>query len=126
MKYLLILLFFPILLQANPANLDFSLQKKSSTTYLLSIIVPKGYALQKDAPNKIQVQPSENLKVVKFSSELKGKVFLDKPEYFQTIEPLSLELKGKGELSVEAKLFYCDLEKGICYPSKISKKLPVP
>lgn len=125
MRYLLFFLIFPFLLQAEDVPIDFSVQKKKGNNYQLSLIVPKGYAIQKEAPNKIQLKGDGALKVIKFNSNFKGQVFLDKPEYFQTLESMPLVLKGKGELSIDAKLFYCDLDKGLCYPGKVSKKVTI-
>lgn len=120
MKFIF-LFFVPFMLYAaNPIELV--LQKVSNGKYQFLIVTQKGFALQKDAPNKIQLTTEEGLKIKQFKSEFKGKVFLDKPEYFETIEPVPLEVYGKGVLQIEAKFFYCDLNKGVCYPAKISKQ----
>ncbi len=121
MRFLL-LFFFPFTLFADANPIDIVLQKVSNNKYQFHIVVKKGYALQKDAPNKIQLITENGLQITQFKSEFKGKVFLDKPEYFEVIEPIPLEVRGKGDISIEAKLFYCDLGKGVCYPGKISKR----
>lgn len=121
MRYLLIFIF-PAFLFANEVPIDFSIQKKKGNNYTLTLLVPKGYAIQKDAPNKIQLKGDKTLNVVRFKSDFKGQVYLDKPEYYETLQPMPLVMRGKGELSIDAKLFYCELSKGLCFPGKISKK----
>lgn len=121
MKFILLFLI-PFLLYSQPNPIDITLQKVSTNKYQFHIILSKGYALQKDAPNKIQLTTENGLQITQFKSEFKGRVFLDKPEYFEVVEPIPLEVRGKGDIQIDAKLFYCDLSKGICYPGKISKK----
>lgn len=120
MKFILLLFFHTFLLaQSNPVELV--LQKIKDGKYQFQVVTQKGFAIQKDAPNKIQLTAEGGLKIKQFKSEFKGRVFLDKPEYFETIDPLPLEVHGRGNLQVEGKFFYCDLNKGICYPAKFSK-----
>lgn len=120
-KYLVFGLF-PLSLLAQENPIDLVLQKISSGKYQFHVILQKGFALQKEAPNKIQLTTEDGLKIKQFKSEFKGKVFLDKPDYFEIIEPIPLEVYGKGNMQVEAKFFYCDLNKGVCYPAKLSKQ----
>ncbi|MCB1176314.1 MAG: hypothetical protein KDK36_01935, partial [Leptospiraceae bacterium] len=54
-------------------------------------------------------------------SEFIGPVKLDKPDYFDKIESMDVKLSGKGDLVIESKIFYCDLNKNLCYPAKIKK-----
>lgn len=120
MKFIF-LFFVPFFLFAQTNPIDIILQKVSANKYQFHIVLSKGYALQKDAPNKIMLTTKNGLQIAQFKSEFKGRVFLDKPEYFEVVEPIPLEIRGKGDMQIEAKLFYCDLNKGICYPAKISK-----
>lgn len=119
---LIFLFLFPLTLFAQSNPIDLVLQKLSSGKYQFLVVLQKGFALQKDAPNKIQLTTEDGLKIKQFKSEFKGKTFLDKPEYFEVVEPIPLEVYGKGNLQIEAKFFYCDLAKGICYPGKITKQ----
>lgn len=120
-KFLAFWIFpFSLFAQSNPINLV--LQKVSAGKYQFQVVLQKGFALQKEAPNKIQLTAEDGLQIKQFKSEFKGKVFFDKPEYFETVEPIPLEVYGKGSLQIEAKFFYCDLNKGVCYPAKFSKQ----
>jgi hypothetical protein len=51
----------------------------------------------------------------------KGSTYLDKPDYFEKLEDNTLTLTGKGKLHVSAKIFYCDLNKNVCYPASIKQ-----
>ncbi len=102
--------------------IDFELTKVKGDNYKLEIVVPKGYAVQKDAPNKIELKGDSGLKVKSFKSEFKGTPMVKKPEYYETVKSFPVKLSGKGELTINSKIFYCDLNKNVCYPAKISKK----
>lgn len=101
--------------------IDFEISKVKGDDYRLEIIVPKGYAVQKDAPNKIELKGDDHLKVKSFKSEFKGTPMVKKPEYFEKVQSFPVKLSGKGELTISSKIFYCDLNKNVCYPAKISK-----
>ncbi len=102
--------------------IDFAITKVKKGAYKLAFVVPKGYAIQKDAPNKIELTGENGLKVTKFKSEFKGPIKIDKPEYFDKVEDLKINVSGTGDLVIDSKIFYCDLNKNLCYPAKINKR----
>jgi hypothetical protein len=125
MKYILTLLFLSISISSFENPVEIKLKKEKKDSYKLSVTVPKGYAIQKDAPNKISLTGDKTLEVLESDTKFKGQTLLDKPEYFSEVDEMKVKLKGKGELSIDSKIFYCDLNKNVCYPAKISKKVNV-
>ncbi|MCB1142189.1 MAG: hypothetical protein H7A24_08730 [Leptospiraceae bacterium] len=121
-RLLLLFFFFPFFVFGYDSPVSFDLIKVNDSNYKLKISVPKGYAIQKTAPNKIKLSGNDGLKVISFEDTLKGPLYLDKPEYFKSVEDLNIKLKGKGELSIDSRIFYCDLDKGVCYPARIKRK----
>ncbi len=98
------------------------LDKKSGDSYIMRVSVPKGYAIQKDAPNKIKLSSEDKIKINPTELTFKGNTILGKPEYFEKVEDNTLTLNGKGKLQVSAKIFYCDLNKNVCYPASIKQE----
>jgi hypothetical protein len=98
------------------------LSKKKGDSYVMHVSVPKGYAIQKEAPNKIKLSSEDKIKINPAELTFKGNTYLDKPEYFEKVEDNTLILTGKGKLQVSAKIFYCDLNKNVCYPASIKQE----
>ncbi|MDX1957616.1 MAG: hypothetical protein SFU98_03535 [Leptospiraceae bacterium] len=122
MKFLLLFITITSVLLGNENPVEIKVQKQKGQNFKLTVSVPKGYAIQKDAPNKITLTGDKSLEVVSSDTKFKGNTILDKPEYFSKVEDMKLVLKGKGELTIDSRIFYCDLNKNVCYPAKISKK----
>jgi len=97
------------------------LDKKKGESYVMRVSVPKGYAIQKEAPNKIKLSTEDKIKINPTELTFKGSTYLDKPEYYEKVEDNMLTLSGKGKLHVSAKIFYCDLNKNVCYPASIKQ-----
>ena len=117
---LLLLLSLPLIAMDHPIKLQ--LDKKKGDSYVMRVSVPKGYAIQKDAPNKIKLASEDKIKINPTELTFKGNTYLDKPEYFEKVEDNNLTLSGKGKLQVSAKIFYCDLNKNVCYPASIKQE----
>ena len=117
---LLLLLSLPLVAMDHPIKLQ--LDKKKGDSYVMRVSVPKGYAIQKDAPNKIKLASEDKIKINPTELTFKGNTYLDKPEYFEKVEDNTLTLSGKGKLQVSAKIFYCDLNKNVCYPESIKQE----
>ncbi|MCB1189702.1 MAG: hypothetical protein H7A23_09010 [Leptospiraceae bacterium] len=132
MRKLFIFLFFLLFfgcLNADETPVEIKLikeevKKKSSvkTEYYIKVSVPEGYGIQREAPNRILLSGEDGLKIKKVDTAFKGKVNLKKPEYFDYVDKMPLKISGKGNLLINAKIFYCDFEKNICVPAKINKK----
>jgi hypothetical protein len=122
MKQILLLLLFclPLIAMDHPVKLQ--LDKKKGDSYIMRVSVPKGYAIQKEAPNKIKLTSDDKIKINPTELTFKGTTYLDKPEYFEKVEDNSVTLSGKGKLQVSAKIFYCDLNKNVCYPASIKQE----
>jgi hypothetical protein len=120
-RILFILLIFPISIFSE-SPIEFQVYKSTDTLYKLKISLKKGYAIQKDAPHKIKLLAESPLKILNYDTKLDGPIILDKPEYYEYVNELNLSVKGKGEFTIDARIFYCDLNKGLCYPGKIKKK----
>ena len=119
---ILFTLFFPIILFSMETPVQIQLKKNADSKYSLNISVPKGFAIQKDAPNKINLKTEGGLKVDSFNGSFTGNVSLENPEYYEKVNEFPLQMKGTGSLIIDSKIFYCDLQRGICYPAKIQKK----
>lgn len=117
---LFILISLPLFAMDHPVKLHLS--KKKGDSYIMHVSVPKGYAIQKEAPNKIKLSSEDKIKINPSELTFNGKTYLDKPEYFEKVEDNTLTLKGKGKLQVSAKVFYCDLNKNVCYPASIKQE----
>ncbi|TGN03354.1 cell surface protein MPL17 [Leptospira dzoumogneensis] len=106
--------------EENP--IKFKIEKSSSSGYLLKVVYPENFGVQKEAPHRILLNPGSGLKVVSADLKLKGKTSTRKKEYFESVEPMQVKLEGKGELEIHAKIFYCDYNRNICIPGKILQK----
>lgn len=100
----------------------FKLEKGIGEVYFLKVVHPSHFGIQKDAPHRIQIVSGPGLKVESSDLKLKGKTSPKKKEYFESVEPMPITLKGKGELEIQAKIFYCDYNRNICIPGKIVQK----
>lgn len=117
---LLITLSLPIIAMDHPVKMN--LYKKSGDSYAIRVTIPKGFAIQKDAPNKIKLSSVDKIKINPSELTFKGNTMLDKPEYYEKVEDCTLTLSGKGTLKLSAKIFYCDLHKNVCYPASIKQE----
>ncbi|MEI1279729.1 hypothetical protein V6Z05_15470 [Leptospira venezuelensis] len=106
--------------EENP--IKFKIEKSSPSGYVLKVVYPENFGVQKEAPHRILLNPGSGLKVVSADLKLKGKTSSRKKEYFESVEPMQLKLEGKGELEIHAKIFYCDYNRNICIPGKILQK----
>ncbi|HMV43314.1 MAG TPA: hypothetical protein PK079_07945 [Leptospiraceae bacterium] len=122
MKKIILFLFISIQVMAMDHPIKLQLDKKSGDSYIMRVSVPKGYAIQKDAPNKIKLSSEDKIKINPTELTFKGNTILGKPEYFEKVEDNTLTLNGKGKLQVSAKIFYCDLNKNVCYPASIKQE----
>lgn len=122
MKVVTIFFMLIFSLFADDSPVQMTLKKKSDSNYSLQISVPRGFAIQKDAKNKLKLSSEGNLKVEDYASEFNGPVLLASPEYFEKVNEFPIRMKGSGTLLIDSKIFYCNLERGICYPAKISRK----
>ncbi|TGL61389.1 cell surface protein MPL17 [Leptospira sarikeiensis] len=102
--------------------IKFKLERSSPSSYLLKVIHPENFGIQKEAPHRILINPGPGLKVISADLKLKGKTSTRKKEYFETVEPMQVKLEGSGELEIHAKIFYCDYNRNICIPGKILQK----
>ncbi len=121
MKFFLYLLFvsttvFPI---EHPVN--FELRKIKPGEYGLTVSVPKQFGIQRDAPNRILLSAESGLDIAKADLTFHGGIHPDKKEYFNRVDEMKVNLKGKGKLLINAKIFYCDFTKNICIPANIQK-----
>ncbi len=99
----------------------FKLEKSFGNAYILKIIHPANFGVQKDAPHKIILNPRNGVKVEKADLKVKGKISEKKKEYFASVDPISLVVTGKGELEIQGKIYYCNFDKNICIPGKIQQ-----
>lgn len=99
----------------------FKLEKSFGNVYLLKIIHPANFGVQKDAPHKIILNPKSGVKVEKADLKVKGKISEKKKEYFASVDPIPLVVTGKGELEIQGKIYYCNFDKNICIPGKIQQ-----
>ncbi len=122
----ILFILLPTFLFSLESPVSMNLKKVSDSRYSLKISVPKGFAIQKDAPNKLKLTTDGTLKIHSYSTDFIGTTLLDKPEYFETLNDFEINMKGSGTLQIDSKIFYCDIQKGICYPGKVSKKEVIP
>ena len=122
--FLAIISFFLISgLSAEEENpIKFKIEKSSPSVYLLKVMYPENFGVQKEAPHRILLNAGSGLKVVSADLKLKGKTSTRKKEYFESVDPMQVKLEGKGELEIHAKIFYCDYNRNICIPGKILQK----
>ncbi|EMY77154.1 hypothetical protein LEP1GSC060_2099 [Leptospira weilii serovar Ranarum str. ICFT] len=104
----------------------FKLEKSFGNTYLLKIVYPPNYGIQKDAPHKILLNASNGVKVEKTDLKVKGKTSDKKKEYLASVDPIPLVVTGKGELEIHGKIYYCNFDKNICIPGKIRQVEIIP
>jgi hypothetical protein len=122
MKLIFTLLFTTISLLATEHPIKLEFNKKGKDKFVFNVLAPKGYAVQKDAPNRIKLSSEDKLKISSPELKLTGKTYVDKPEYFEKVDEAPVTINGKGKLSVQAKIFYCDLNKNVCYPATIKQE----
>lgn len=121
MKLIILSILFSLQVMAMDHPIRLHLDKKKGESYVMRVSVPKGYAIQKEAPNKIKLSSEDKIKINPTELTFKGSTYLDKPDYFEKLEDNTLTLTGKGKLHVSAKIFYCDLNKNVCYPASIKQ-----
>jgi hypothetical protein len=121
MKLIILSILFSLQVMAMDHPIRLHLDKKKGDSYAMRVSVPKGYAIQKEAPNKIKLSSEDKIKINPTELTFKGSTYLDKPDYFEKVEDNTLTLTGKGKLHVSAKIFYCDLNKNVCYPASIKQ-----
>jgi hypothetical protein len=98
---------------------------RDGDTVTLSLQAESGFGIQIDAPNQLSAEGLSGLKVVSSDLKFKGKPKADKPEYYSLIEPMTMQVDGKGSLQLTGKLFYCDYSKNICLPGKINRTISI-
>ncbi|MCC5815860.1 MAG: hypothetical protein JJT78_13990 [Leptospira sp.] len=94
-------------------------------TVTLSLQAESGFGIQIDAPNQLSAEGLFGLKVMSSDLKFKGKPRSDKPEYYSHIEPMTMQVDGKGSIQLTGKLFYCDYSKNICLPGKINRTIAI-
>lgn len=99
----------------------FKLEKSFGNSYLLKIVHPSNFGIQKDAPHKILLNAGKGVKVEKADLTVKGKTSEKKKEYFASVDPIQLTVTGKGDLEIHGKIYYCNFDKNICIPGKIQQ-----
>ncbi|PJZ69385.1 hypothetical protein CH373_14020 [Leptospira perolatii] len=121
-KRIAIFLFFAFATQVSSESpIHFKLEKGIGDTYFLKLEHAKNFGVQKDAPHKILLNPSAGLSIESADLKLKGKASIKKKEYFESVSPMPITLKGTGQLTIDAKIFYCDYDRNICIPGKIQQ-----
>ena len=122
-KILIIVLIasFPLLAE-HP--IDISLVPKIPGQYALKVSVPEGYAIQIDAPNRLLLS-GQGVKIIKADLKFDGPVHPKKKEYFAQVNEMPLSLQGRGSINVNARIFYCNLDKGICISGKVQRTVSV-
>lgn len=110
----------PIFSMEHPVTI--ALNKKGNGKYVIQVSAEKGYAIQKTAPNKIKLTGEDKLKAEPSELKFNGAAKLDKPDYYEKVDDMDVTLTGKGSVEIDARIFYCDLNKGMCYPAKIKRK----
>jgi hypothetical protein len=103
----------------------FQLKKTSVGKYELVMELPPNYGFQKDAPHRILLSGKGGVEIKKAELTLIGPTHPKKEEYFEYVKPMPVQLTGKGEVELNAKIFYCDFKKNICIPGKVSEVLTV-
>ncbi|EMJ93529.1 cell surface protein MPL17 [Leptospira alstonii] len=104
----------------------FKLEKSFGNAYLLKIVYPSNYGIQKDAPHKILLNAGNGVKVEKADLTVKGKTSDKKKEYLASVDPIPLVVTGKGELEIHGRIYYCNFDKNICIPGKIRQVETIP
>jgi hypothetical protein len=102
--------------------IDIFLKKDSKDSYKIEIFAKSGFAIQKEAPNKVKFSSKDKINFSTSELKLSGKTYLDKPEYLEKVDPLKIKITGKGKVEITSKIFYCDLNKSICYPATIKQE----
>jgi hypothetical protein len=90
---------------------------------LISLETEPGFGIQIEAPNRIEVWPTEGLEILSSDLGFKGSPNPEKPEYYQSLQPMNLTVKGQGILGIQGRVFYCDFNKNICLPGKLNRFL---
>lgn len=105
------------LVQQGPIRI---LLTESGTDLELLFSAEDGFAIQNTNYNKLHYLQGEKKTALKLTGALRQ----DKPDYFQTIEPVVLknwEKPSKGKL--KGKLFFCNLAKNYCSQQKLNLEL---
>lgn len=105
--------------------IEITLKKLEGKKYQLELFLPKDYGFQVQAPHKILLSGKNGLKVVSADLKLTGPIHPEKVEYFEYVKPMSLEMEGSGALELDAKLYYCNFQKNICIPGKLTSTFPI-
>ncbi len=106
--------------------ISFSLKKTATGKYDLNVELPPDYGFQKDAPHRLLISSKSGLVVKKADLVFSGPTHPKKSEYFEYLRPMQIILEGKGELELNAKIFYCNFKKNICIPGKVNGTINVP
>lgn len=105
--------------------IEISIKQKSLGKYELEFFLPKDFGFQMEAPHRILLSGADGLKVLNADLKLKGPIHPKKPEYFEYLKPFTFQVEGKGQLQLDAKLFYCNFVKNICIPAKVNKSFSI-
>ena len=121
-RFLIIISFFLLCSFKNASKdpIHLSLQKINKDRYILNIDIKNGFGIQIDAPNKILLGMSPGLKITKADLSVKGVINEKDLQYYKSIYPISININGTGKFQLNAKLYYCNLEKKICIPGRFN------
>ena len=86
MKLIILFILFSLQVMAMDHPIRLHLDKKKGDSYVMRVSVPKGYAIQKEAPNKIKLSSEDKIKINPTELTFKGSTYLDKPDYFEKLE----------------------------------------
>ncbi|MBP9890204.1 MAG: hypothetical protein KBF93_28150, partial [Leptospiraceae bacterium] len=92
MKLFILSILFSLQVMAMDHPIRLHLDKKKGDSYVMRVSVPKGYAIQKEAPNKIKLSSEDKIKINPTELTFKGSTYLDKPDYFEKVEDNTLTL----------------------------------
>ena len=105
--------------------IQFELIPSDGDMYKFRTNVQPGFGIQKDAPNSIVLEAKEGLKISNKFVKFSGKLRKDKPEYFEFVEDIPIQVENKGVLRVTGKVFYCDYKQNICIPGRVFQEIQV-
>jgi hypothetical protein len=63
MKLIILSILFSLQVMAMDHPIRLHLDKKKGDSYAMRVSVPKGYAIQKEAPNKIKLSSEDKIKI---------------------------------------------------------------
>ncbi len=92
---------------------------------LIQIFPLSGFGIQIDAPNILDVEAKDGLSIVSKKLQFMGSPDSKKPEYYSSIQPMEIMVKGAGNISLKGKIFYCDFSKNICLPGRLSRTIEI-